>query len=98
MRIVATLVILFLIIMPIVQAGDWPMLRHDAARSGMADEVVTPPLKLLWKYQVDSVSNNYPVVSGGILYLVTVYNDGNNKGLYIRSGCKHRQSEMEISD
>lgn len=46
------------------QAGDWVMPGHDAAHTGVADEVVEPPLRLLWKY------NAYvsPVVSGNIVY------------------------------
>ncbi len=32
------------------QAGDRPMYRHDAPRTGAADEVVEPLLELLWNY------------------------------------------------
>jgi len=32
-------------------AGDWPMRGHDAAHGGTADEVVEPPLEVMWKYE-----------------------------------------------
>ena len=51
------------------QAGDWPMFGHDAAHSGVADEVVEPPLELLWKYPAGYAIDSSPVVSGGTVFV-----------------------------
>ncbi len=48
------------------QAGDWPIFGHDAAHSGVADELVEPPLELLWKYSGSFSSS--ATVSGGVVY------------------------------
>ena len=29
-------------------AGDWPMYKHDADRSGVTDEPLTLPLRIAW--------------------------------------------------
>ncbi len=50
-------------------AGDWPMFAHDAAHSGEANEVVQPPLKLLWKYQTGCYVSSSPAVSGVVVYV-----------------------------
>ena len=54
------------------QAGDWPMFGHDAAHTGTADEVVEPPLEVLWKYTIRGYGGDVlssPSVSGGVLYV-----------------------------
>jgi hypothetical protein len=33
------------------QAADWPMYRHDRARSGVTAEQIEPPLVQQWVYQ-----------------------------------------------
>jgi hypothetical protein len=51
-------------------AGYWPMFGHDAAHSGVADEVVMPPLEVLWKYQTGSYYvDSSAAVSGGVVYV-----------------------------
>ncbi len=49
---VHTFVIAAFMILTLVQAvhaSDWPMLGHDAARSGVTDEILNTPLELLWQ-------------------------------------------------
>lgn len=53
----------------VVQAGEWPMFRHDAAHTGATGEVVEPPLELLWKYKTGDWVYNSPAVSGGVVYV-----------------------------
>jgi outer membrane protein assembly factor BamB len=51
-------------------AEDWPMFRHDPAHSGLADEVVEPPLELLWKYNISTGNGNSKIaVFDGVVYL-----------------------------
>ena len=48
----------------------WPMFRHDAARSGIADASVAPPLALAWILPTgSSIGMGSPVVSGGRVFL-----------------------------
>ncbi|MBU4222272.1 MAG: PQQ-binding-like beta-propeller repeat protein [Euryarchaeota archaeon] len=64
------IVLLLLVYLPTLSsAADWPMFRHDAAHSGIADEVVEPPLELLWKYRTDGRIYSSPAVSGGVVYV-----------------------------
>lgn len=72
---IATLVIFILLLVPVTQAGDWPMFRHDPAHSGVADEIVEPPLKLVWDYSTDYDISGNPTISGGKVYFGLV--DGN---------------------
>jgi eukaryotic-like serine/threonine-protein kinase len=58
----------------VAQAGDWPMAYHDLARTGATDEVVEPPLKVLWKYKTGDKVLSSPAVSDGIVYVGS--NDG----------------------
>ncbi|MCZ7401063.1 MAG: PQQ-binding-like beta-propeller repeat protein [Candidatus Methanoperedens sp.] len=60
--------LVILIVAQAVQAGDWPMFRHDTKHTGIADEVVEPPLDLLWRYRAFAVGSS-PAVSGGIVYV-----------------------------
>jgi hypothetical protein len=60
---VACILVIFLMLTQTAQAGDWPMRGHDLTHSdwpmrghdlthsGVSDEVVSPPLILLWRYQ-----------------------------------------------
>jgi uncharacterized repeat protein (TIGR01451 family) len=68
-----------MITMPLAQSeedGNWPMFMHDLAHSGTSDEVVEPPLELLWNYSMTFSIQSSPVVSEGILYI------GDNGGVY----------------
>ena len=51
-------------------SADWPMFGHDPQHTGVAGESVEPPLELLWKFNISAVGSS-PVVSGGIVYIVT---------------------------
>lgn len=62
------IVIFILLLAGEAQGGDWPMFKHDAAHSGVADETVEPPLKLLWQYGTNFDISGHPTVSGGIVY------------------------------
>ncbi len=69
---VNTFAIVALLILTMAQAaraGDWPMFRHDIAHTGSADEIVEPPLELLWKYTTGGLVLSSPVVSGGVVYV-----------------------------
>jgi outer membrane protein assembly factor BamB len=73
-----------LAILPVAmaQAGDWPLYRADAARTGYVPEQLTAPLALAWTYESthapapawptnDRLSFDeafHPVVAGGVLY------------------------------
>jgi outer membrane protein assembly factor BamB len=73
--VIATLMIL--ILMQSAQADNWPMFRHDVAHTGVADEVVLPPLELLWKYKISEGYEFFlsPAVFGGIVYVGTSKDD-----------------------
>jgi outer membrane protein assembly factor BamB len=68
MRSLILIGIAILLLIGVAQAGDWPMFGHDAAHTGATDEVVEPPLELLWKYPTDNGLSS-PVVSGGTVYV-----------------------------
>jgi outer membrane protein assembly factor BamB len=57
------------------------MFGHDPQHTGVAGESVEPPLKLLWKYNISAVGSS-PVVSGGIVYIVTPDRDRDNDYLH----------------
>ena len=70
MRLIVLIGFAFLLSMGIAQADDWPMFGHDAAHTGVTNEVVEPPLELLWKYTMeDDVFS--PVVSGDVVFVST---------------------------
>jgi uncharacterized repeat protein (TIGR01451 family) len=64
------------------QGGDWTMFMHDLSHTGTSDEVVQPPLELLWNYSTagsiesSSVISSSPVISKGMLYI------GDNGGIH----------------
>jgi len=51
-------------------SADWPMFGHDPQHSGVAGEIVEPPLELLWEFNINSSTASSPVVSGGTVYIV----------------------------
>ena len=61
-------------------SADWPMFGHDLQHTGVAGESVEPPLELLWEFNISSSVASSPVVSGGIVYIVTRHS--NNSYLY----------------
>ncbi|HID21801.1 MAG TPA: hypothetical protein EYP14_05300 [Planctomycetaceae bacterium] len=42
------------------RAGDWPMWRHDAGRSGCTDEELAPQLHLQWTRQLPRLEPTWP--------------------------------------
>ncbi len=64
---VATLAMLILALA--VQVGDGPMRGHDISHTGTSDEVVEPPLKLLWSYATEKLVPSSPAISGGVVYV-----------------------------
>ncbi len=65
--------------------GDWPMLQHDAQRSGYTDQEVRPPYEFLWRWHAPPLaSRTQPVVAGGILYIGSL--DGNMYALNAMTG------------
>nr|AAU82844.1 serine/threonine protein kinase related protein [uncultured archaeon GZfos1D1] len=60
--------LMILILAQSAHADDWPMYMHDASRTGASDEIVEPPLELIWKYKHVEFSSS-PAVSGGVVYV-----------------------------
>ena len=54
---------------PLACATDWPMFGHDPQHTGVAGEIVEPPLELLWSYETGNLVDSTPAVSGGIVYI-----------------------------
>jgi len=52
----------------VAQAGDWPMFGHDPSHSGSPNEIIEPPLKLLWEYTIGGYAS-IPAVSNGVAYV-----------------------------
>lgn len=54
----------------VAQAADWPMLRGNTQRSGVSEEVVKPPLALLWQFTGPAQRNNpnAPAIVGDTVY------------------------------
>ncbi len=83
---IAALITLSLV--QVVQADDWLMYGHDAARTGESDEVVEPPLDLLWIYDTGGAVSS-PAISDGMIYLQSdnqnmhaIYANGTGKWKY----------------
>ncbi len=74
-RIFTIATLLIVILAQAGQAGDWPMFRHDAAHTGIAGEVVEPPLDLLWKYPTGNWVYSSPAASGGVVYVGSTDNN-----------------------
>jgi len=55
---VAAVAMLWTVGTTVSHAADWPMLRGDARRSGVAGEAVAPPLTLLWRFTGAPLGNN----------------------------------------
>lgn len=69
-KIITLLSLIVLIIIPLAQASDWPMFGHDLAHTGTTDEVVEPPLELLWKTKIGTYyTSSSPAISGGLVYV-----------------------------
>jgi len=68
LKIFGIILILFLLTTT-VQAGDWPMFRHDPAHTGQADGDAEPALELLWKYKTGGAVYSSPAVSNGVVYV-----------------------------
>jgi len=57
---------------PITCAADWPMFGHDPQHTGVAGEIVEPPLEVVWKFKMNSSVSSYrssPVISGDTIYM-----------------------------
>ena len=54
---------------PVVCADDWPMFQHDAAHTGATDDVVLPPLELVWVADTIGGSTSSSVV-GDVVFTV----------------------------
>jgi outer membrane protein assembly factor BamB len=65
-------VLLLLAILTLVQpvfAGDWPMLMHDIAHTSTSEDVVKPPLDLIWKFHTGEGIFSSPAISGSMAYV-----------------------------
>lgn len=56
---------------PESSAADWPVFRHDAARSGDTPSFVEPEVGPLWSVEIGGKLTQ-PVVAGGTLYVAAV--------------------------
>ena len=54
-------------------AADWPQLRGDTQRTGIAAEAIKPPLSVLWRFTGGVQNNNItsPVIIGNTVYFST---------------------------
>jgi outer membrane protein assembly factor BamB len=55
---------------------DWTSFRHDAARSGLGDRLISSPPGLAWRAQLGGSVDGSPVVAGGAVYV------GNSHGVF----------------
>ncbi|MBB6048857.1 PQQ-binding-like beta-propeller repeat protein [Armatimonas rosea] len=57
----------------VAMAADWPQLRGDTQRSGIAAEAIKPPLAVLWRFTGGVQTNNLtsPVIVGDTVYFST---------------------------
>jgi len=84
--------------------GDWPMYRHDAARSGRTPSVVAPRLTMCWKKHVGGKLTQSVVVGGKVLLASadthTLYaldaDNGRTVWSYVAGG--HIDSAPTVSD
>jgi len=63
---VMILILMLLILAQTALADEWPMFRHDLSHSGTTDEIVKPPLMMLWKYH-SIFDYSSPAVSEGMV-------------------------------
>ena len=54
-------------------AADWPQLRGDTQRTGVAAEAIKPPLAVQWRFTGGAQGNNLtsPVIVGNTVYYTT---------------------------
>jgi len=71
--------------LPIRHSADWPMYRHDAARSGRTTSAVSVPLSEDWTAKIGGRLTP-PVVAGGAVYLASI----DRHGLYCLSAADGR--------
>jgi outer membrane protein assembly factor BamB len=69
---------------------DWPLFDHDAARTGVSNEVTTAhgalTLTKLWQVSLGDIADSGPIIKGSMLY-VTVHN-GTTYGIDTANGSK----------
>ncbi len=51
------------------QTENWTMFMHNTWFTGVADEIVKSPLKVLWKYATCNIVAFSSVVLGGVVYV-----------------------------
>ena len=57
--------------------SDWPMFQHDAAQTGATDDVVLPPLELVWLANTGGSRSGSPSIVGD-----TVFTHDSHGGVY----------------
>ncbi len=77
-------VLIIITLAQVAQAGDWPMRGHDLSHTSTSDEVVEPPLELLWSYATEKPVPSSPAISGGVVYVGS--EDGNVYALDAATG------------
>jgi outer membrane protein assembly factor BamB len=69
---------------------NWPLVDHDAARSGVSNEVTSShgaiALQKLWQTNLGGIADSGPIIEGSMLY-VTVH-DGTTYGIATSNGAK----------
>ncbi len=50
-------------------ADDWSMFMHDAMHTSVSEEILEPPLEILWKFKTDDAIYSSPAVSNGVVYI-----------------------------
>ena len=69
------------------QPHPWPSFRGSAARSGVTEDALRPPLKHAWSFQTQGAVDGSPIIQNGIIYVGS--RDGH---LYALDG----QSQREV--
>lgn len=64
-----TTVMIILQLILLAAATDWPMYGRDHSRTGVSDEIVFPPLDLLWKTETEGIPRSSPAVHDGVVYV-----------------------------
>jgi outer membrane protein assembly factor BamB len=65
-----------------VRASNWPILGGGATRTGVADEIIAPPLSLLWRYTAGAQGADpcAPIVAGGTVFYAARGDDSTGSG------------------
>ncbi|MBU4202017.1 MAG: PQQ-binding-like beta-propeller repeat protein [Candidatus Altiarchaeota archaeon] len=62
-------ILVFLLLMPMVSASNWPMFHHDLKNTGYTTDIAPKTNQTLWTYTTDGAVQSSPAVADGMVFI-----------------------------